>query len=205
MFSNLAEAAAQKIGANGLLVKTAALYHDIGKMAQPEMYIENSKGENNHEKLNNFESAKVIIDHVVEGEAMAKKAGLPKLLIDFITSHHGTTRVEYFYRNQKNADPDKDFDESLFRYPGPKPVTKEQTIMMIADSLEAASKSLNKPTGQDIDALVDNIVAYKIKEDQLSDSQLNFKELEECTNVFKQLLRSINHVRVEYPDEKPKV
>jgi len=201
--SNLAEAATDRIGANSLLVKTAALYHDIGKMVQPELFIENSKGVNHHEKLNNFESAKVIIDHVNQGEIMAKKAGLPKLIIDFITSHHGTTRVEYFYRNQKSAEPDKEFDESLFRYPGPKPVTKEQTILMIADSLEAASKSLKSPTGQDIDKLVDKIVAYKIDQEQLSDSQLSFNELEQCTTVFKQLLRNINHVRVEYPDENP--
>ncbi len=200
--ANLAEAATEKIGGNSLLVKTAALYHDIGKMKQPEFYIENSGGKNMHAELNNnFESAKIIIDHIVEGEKMAKKAKLPQVIIDFITTHHGTTRVEYFYRNQKNAEPDREFDESLFRYPGPKPKTKEQTILMIADSLEAASKSLKSPTGQDIDELVSKIVNYKISQGQLDDSELSFAELEECMTVFKSLLRSINHVRIEYPDE----
>jgi len=199
--SNLSQAAAEEIGANSLLIKTAALYHDIGKIKQPEFYIENSSGVNHHEKLNNFESAKVIIDHTIEGLTMAKKAKLPKIIIDFIATHHGTTRVEYFYRNQMAAEPDREFDESLFRYPGPKPKSKEQTILMIADSIEAAGKSLKSPTGQDIDKLIDGIVAYKIKEDQLADSDLSFSELEACTRVFKKLLRSIYHVRIEYPKE----
>jgi len=199
--ANLSEAAADKIGANGILVKTAALYHDIGKMKQPELYIENSKGVNHHEKLNNFESAKIIIEHVTEGIVMAKKAKLPKVLIDFIATHHGTTRVEYFYRNQLSSEPERQFDESLFRYPGPKPTTKEQTIMMIADSLEAASKSLKSPTGQDIDQLIDKIIDHKIDNAQLSDSELTFNELAICKEVWSSLLRSINHVRIEYPSE----
>lgn len=199
--SNLAEAATEEIGGNSLLVKAAALYHDIGKLDDPEAYIENAKDYNPHDNMTNFESARKIIDHVIKGEEMAKKAKLPKEIIDFITTHHGTTRVEYFYRNQLKAEPDKEFDESIFRYPGPKPQTKEQTILMIADSLEAASKSLKNPTGQDIDKLVDGIVKYKIEQGQLDDSKLNFDELEKCTAVFKTLLRSINHVRVEYPKE----
>ncbi len=200
--ANLAEAATEKIGGNSLLVKTAALYHDIGKMKQPQYFIENSGGKNLHAELNNnFESARIIIDHIAEGEKMAKKAKLPKVIIDFISTHHGTTRVEYFFRNQKNAEPDREFDESLFRYPGPNPKTKEQTILMIADSLEAASKSLKSPTGKDIDELVHKIVDYKVSEGQLDDSELSFSELEQCVSVFKSLLRSINHVRIEYPDE----
>ena len=200
--SNLAEAATDKIGGNSLLVKAAALYHDIGKLHDPEAFIENNNGGHNpHDSLSNFESARKIIDHVIKGEEMAKKAKLPKVIIDFIMTHHGTTRVEYFYRNQLKDEPAREFDESLFRYPGPKPKTKEQTILMIADSLEAASKSLKNPTGKDIDELVDNIVRFKMKEDQLNESELTFHELEQCTNVFKSLLRSINHVRVEYPDE----
>lgn len=199
--SNLAEAATEKIGGNSLLVKAAALYHDIGKLDDPEAYIENVKDYNPHDTMSNFESARKIIDHVIKGEEMAKKAKLPKEIIDFIVTHHGTTRVEYFYRNQLTAEPDREFDESLFRYPGPKPKTKEQTILMIADSLEAASKSLKNPTGQDIDKLVDGIVKYKLEQGQLDDSELNFHELEQCTEVFKSLLRSINHVRVEYPKE----
>ena len=200
--SNLSEAAAEKIGANSLLVKAAALYHDIGKMKDPHYFIENSDGSNPHDNLNNFESAQKIINHVIDGEVMAKKARVPKVIIDFIKTHHGTTRVEYFYRNQKSEEPDREFDESLFRYPGPKPSTKEQTILMLADSIEAASKSLKSPTGQDIDQLVDKIVDYKISEGQLEESALTFEELHLCTDVFKKLLRSIYHVRVEYPTGK---
>ena len=199
--ANLSEAAADKIGANGILVKTAALYHDIGKMKQPELYIENSKGVNHHEKLNNFESARIIIEHVTEGVEMAKKAKLPKVLVDFIRTHHGTTRVEYFYRNQLSSEPDREFDESLFRYPGPKPTTREETIMMIADSLEAACKSLKSPTGQDIDQLINKIIDHKIDNGQLSESRLTFTELATCKEVWSSLLRSINHVRIEYPSE----
>lgn len=200
--ANLGEAAAERIGANSLLVKTAALYHDIGKLKKPEFFIENAKGENHHANLNNFESAEIIINHVIDGEAMAKKARLPKLIRDIIKTHHGTTRVEYFYRKQKADDPDREFDESIFRYPGPKPSTKEQTILMLADSIEAASKSLKNPTGQDIDKLIDGITEYKINEGQLSESELNFNELAACKDVFKSLLRSIYHVRIEYPEEQ---
>ena len=197
--ANLSEAAADRIGANSLLVKVAALYHDIGKGLHPEYFIENQSGNNPHENLSNFESAKKIIEHVTEGEKMARKAKLPQVIIDFITTHHGTTRVEYFYRNQLNEFPDKEFDESLFRYPGPKPRSKEETIMMLADSLEASSKALKEPTGKDIDDLVDKIIVGKLQQGQLDDSELSFDELEKCKSVFKSLLRSINHVRIEYP------
>jgi putative nucleotidyltransferase with HDIG domain len=200
--ANLSEAAADKIGANSLLVKVAALYHDIGKMKDPVFFIENQSGSNPHDGLTNFESAEKIIAHVTEGEKMAKKAKLPQIIIDFINNHHGTTRVEYFYRNQKNQFPDKEFDESLFRYPGPKPVSKEATIMMMADSLEASSKALKNPTGKDIDELVDKIIVGKLEQGQLDDSELSFDELEKCKSVFKSLLRSINHVRIEYPKEQ---
>ncbi len=200
--SNLCQAAAEKIGANVQLIKVGALYHDIGKLHDPPCFIENQSGHNPHESKNNFESARAIIDHVIEGEKMAVKAKLPKDIIDFIRTHHGTTRVEYFYRNQLNQHPDKEFDETLFRYPGPNPWTKEQTIMMMADSLEAASKSLKNATGQDIDNLVDKIIDGKLKAGQLDDSPLSFSELEKCKGVFKSMLRSINHVRVEYPEEK---
>lgn len=199
--ANLSEAAAKKIGADSLLVKTAALYHDIGKMTKPEYFIENAKGENVHQALdNNFESTRIIVGHITDGVELAKKNRLPQVIIDFIKSHHGTTRVEYFYRNQLKQHPDKEFDETIFRYKGPLPKSKEETILMIADSIEAASKSLKNPTGQDIDQLIDKIVAYKIDEHQLENSKLSFSELGECVDVFKTMLRSINHVRVEYPD-----
>ncbi len=199
--ANLSEAAADAIGANSLLLKVGALYHDIGKLHNPMIFIENQIGMNPHEQMNNFESAKAIIAHTTEGEKMAQKSGLPKPIISMINTHHGDTRVEYFYINQLNNNPDKEFDESLFRYPGPKPRTKEESILMIADSLEAASKSLKNPNGKDIDDLVDKIVDYKIKNDQLAQSMLSFEDLEKCVSIFKSMLRNINHVRVEYPDD----
>ncbi len=202
--ANLCEAASNAIGADTQLVKVAALYHDIGKMARPEYYIENQKGENPHKQISDLESAKIIIEHVTEGEKLAKKHRLPKVLLDFIMTHHGTTRVEWFYRNHCNANPDIEVDESVFRYPGPIPFTKEQTILMIADSVEAASKSLDKPTQEDIEKLVDGIIKGKIALGQLANSPLTFKELEICTKVFKSTLGSIHHVRVEYPELKKK-
>jgi putative nucleotidyltransferase with HDIG domain len=202
--ANLAEAAGDAIGANTTLIKVGALYHDIGKLHNPMIFIENQSGINPHNQLNNFESARAIIAHSTEGVKMAQKAGLPKPIIDIIKSHHGDTRVEFFYRNQLNSNPDKEFDESLFRYTGPRPKTKEESILMIADSLEAASKSLKNPTGKDIDELVDKIVDYKIKHEQLSDSKLSFEDLQNSVEVFKTMLRNINHVRVEYPDEVKK-
>ena len=132
---------------------------------------------------------------------MAKKARLPKVIIDFISTHHGTTRTEFFYRKQLAEFPNQEFDESLFVYPGPEPTSKEETIMMLADSLEAASKSLQNPTGKDIDELVDKIVKGKVKNKQLIKSELSYDELERCKAVFKNLLRSIYHVRMEYPEE----
>ncbi|MFT5167047.1 MAG: putative nucleotidyltransferase with HDIG domain [Saprospiraceae bacterium] len=200
--ANLSEAAADKIGADQLLVKVAALYHDIGKTLQPKYFIENlGGGESPHNQLNNFESTKVIIEHVTEGVKIAKKARLPEVLIDFIRTHHGTTRVEYFYRKQMQDFPDKEFDESLFRYPGPRPSTKEQTILMMADSIEAASKSLKSPTPDDIDQFVDKIVSGKITSGQFVNSELTFEELGICVFEFKKLLQSIYHVRIEYPEE----
>lgn len=198
--ANLSEAAAKAIGANALLVKVAALYHDIGKMHQPHYYIENQNDINPHNQLSHLESAKIIIQHVTEGIKLAKKHRLPKVLIDFIWTHHGTTRVEFFYRMYKKEHPDKAVDPALFTYPGPKPSTKEQAIMMIADSLEAASKSLKTPTEEDINNLVENIIKGKIEGGQLQHTNLTFRELEKVKAVFKKLLKSMNHVRIVYPD-----
>ncbi len=200
---NLAEAATDAIGANSLLVRTAALYHDIGKIKQSKYFIENNSGNNLHAELNdNFESARIIIGHVTEGIKMAKSAKLPKEIIDFIETHHGDTRVEYFFRNQKNQDPDREFDESIFRYPGPKPKTKEQAILMLADSIEAACKSLKNPDQDELDNFVDKIVDHKIELDQFSDCNLSFKELKKVVEVIKRMLHSVYHVRVQYPEDK---
>lgn len=196
---NLAEAAAGAIGADPLLVKVAALYHDIGKMKNPTFFIENQSSINPHDSKGDLESAQIIIDHVKEGEAMAQKAGLPQILIDFIKSHHGTTRTEYFYRNYRKKYPNQVLEEGSFRYPGPRPVSKEETILMLADSLEAACKSLQNPTGKSLNDRVESVVAGKIADGQLVNSALSFQELETCVREFKMLLRSIHHVRIEYP------
>ena len=201
--SNLAEAAASEIGANALLVKVGALYHDIGKMVNPQHFIENQNQNNPHLDLTYQESAKIIISHVTEGLKLAKKYRLPALLSDFISTHHGTTRVEYFYRMQKNEHPETAIDEKDFSYPGPKPRNREEVILMLADSTEAASKSLKNPSGKDIDTLVENIVSFKTTHGQLQESNITFAELDKIKAVFKKLLRSIYHVRVEYPVEKP--
>ena len=204
--SNLSEAAAEKIGANSLLVKVSALYHDIGKLINPMLFIENvSYGKNPHDSLSYFDSARGIINHVEEGEKMARSNSLPKEIIRMIKTHHGTTRVEFFYRNQLSDYPDQEFDHTLFQYPGPKPVTKEETILLMADSIEAASKSLKNVTRQDINDLVEKIVDKKIEYGQLSESKLTFEELVICKGVFKDVLSSINHVRVEYPEEKKQI
>jgi putative nucleotidyltransferase with HDIG domain len=202
--ANLCEEAARKIGADHLLVKAGALYHDIGKIKNPGFFIENQSGKSPHEELSSLESAEKIISHITEGLKMAKKARLPKELTDFIKTHHGTTRVEYFYRKHLQANPDSEIDESLFRYPGPRPQTKEQTIMMMADSIEAACKSLKNPTVEDLDGLIEKIIAGKIQHGQLEESNLTFQELETCKEVFKQLMRSVYHVRIEYPEESDK-
>jgi putative nucleotidyltransferase with HDIG domain len=197
--ANLAEAAADTIGANAILLKVGALYHDIGKLHNPSMFIENQRGLNPHDHLTNFESARGIIEHVHHGIKLAQKHSLPEDIVRMIKTHHGTTRVEYFYRQQVNQFPDKEFDVTLFDYPGPKPRSKEESILMMADSLEAASKSLKNPTGKDIDDLVDKIIDYKINGGQFSESELTYEEMKKCIDVFKTTLRHINHVRVEYP------
>ena len=197
--ANLSEAAAKAIGANALLVKVAALYHDIGKIKQAEYYIENQNNANPHDLMDAKQSAQIIIDHVREGVALAKRNRLPQILIDFIWTHHGTTTVAYFYRKYQLKHPDKKIDEADFSYPGPLPSSKEQAILMIADSLEAASKSLQSPTEQQINDLVEQIIQGKITMGQLINTSLSFRELEQIKVVFKRLLKSINHVRIEYP------
>jgi len=198
--ANLCEAVADEIGADELLVKTAALYHDIGKIPQASYFIENQGGRNPHDDLDDMQSAKLIISHVSEGMAMAKKAGLPKVIQRFIATHHGTTRVEYFYRNCVKKHPGETISDADFRYSGPKPESKEETILMLADSLEAACKSIKSPTGEDIDKMVENIIKSKVEKGQLTESQMTFEEMDKAKIVFKKLLRSMNHVRVEYPE-----
>ncbi len=200
--SNLGESVAEAIGANALSVKVGALYHDVGKLKNPEYFVENQGAYNPHEDIDCKESAQIIIDHVPTGIKLAKKQHLPKLIIDFIRTHHGTTRVEYFYRNYKKENPDIQVDPAAFTYPGPKPQTREQAVLMIADSLEASSRSLKNPDGQAIDKLVDSIIDGKIEREQFAESDLTFRDIKTCREEFKKLLRSMYHVRIEYPEEE---
>ena len=200
--ANLADAAARAIGADDLLVKVAALYHDIGKTMKPMYFIENQSGTNPHDKLSYLESAAIIIAHVTEGGRLAQKNGLPRIIKDFIPTHHGTTLVEYFYRLHAREIKGGEKDKAQFQYPGPKPSTKEQSILMLADSLEATSKILKQPDNRSIDDLVERIVGDKIGQGQLSNSALSFADLEKCKASFKQTLKNIHHVRIEYPTEQ---
>jgi cyclic-di-AMP phosphodiesterase PgpH len=196
--SNIAEAAAIKINANSLLIKVGALYHDIGKIQNPEIFIENQINVIPSVMMSNIENAKLIIQHVAIGEKMAIDYRLPEELIRFISSHHGTTQVGYFYRTELMAN--NKANKMDFQYPGPKPVTKEETILMFADSLEASSKSLRNPTYQSIKLLVDRIVEDKLEQEQLSESELTYAELELCKTSFVHSLHSIYHMRIEYPE-----
>ncbi len=202
--ANLAEAAARAIGADHLLVKVGALYHDIGKTKHPDLFIENQNSDNPHQNLSSEESARLIIDHVAEGVSIARKHGLPRIIADFMLTHHGTTRTEYFYQKylQEHGETGA-LDENKFRYPGPRPVSKEAAILMLADTIEAACKSLKNPSVQEIDEMVDRLVASKTAQGQFEESMLSFGELTACKQVFRQLLRSIYHARVEYPKQSP--
>jgi len=197
--SNLAEAAANEIGANAMLVRVGALYHDIGKMANPTFFTENQvSNANPHDELEPKESAKIIIDHVIKGIEIARKNKLPDRVIDFIRTHHGFTLVYYFYK--KNLDSHGEANEKDFRYPGPLPFSKETAILMMADSVEAASKSLKNPTYVIIDEFVDKIIAGQVNANQFLNANITFKEIEIIKKVMKQKLRNIYHLRVEYPE-----
>ena len=197
--ANLAEAAANKIGANAMLVRVGALYHDIGKMNNPTYFSENQiTNVNPHDEISPSESAKIIIGHVINGIELARKNKLPDRVIDFIRSHHGTTLVYYFYKLQKDLE--IDVDEANFRYPGPLPFSKETAILMMADSVEAASKSLKDPTFLIIDEFVDKIIAGQMNANQFLNANITFKEIELIKKVFKQKLTNIYHLRVEYPE-----
>jgi cyclic-di-AMP phosphodiesterase PgpH len=197
--ANLAEAAIFKIGGNALLVRAGALYHDIGKMEHPQYFIENqNKGPNPHDTLSYEQSAQIIIQHVTKGVEIARKNNLPQLIIDFIKTHHGNTRVDYFYQSFLKNFPEKIVDENTFRYPGPIPFTKETSVLMLADSVEAASRSLKEPDAHNISDLVDRIVEYKMEQNQLINSSITLKDIETIKLIFKTMLMSIYHVRIEY-------
>lgn len=204
--ANLAEAVIFEIGGNPLLVRTGALYHDIGKMEQPFYFTENqTQGVSPHDRLEYNESAKIIINHVYNGIEIAHKHQLPEQIIDFIRTHHGTSKVLYFYRSYKNKYPDKEIDETEFTYPGPKPYSKETAVLMMADSVEAASRSLKAVTKEKINNLIENIIDFQVKENQFDNAPITFKHITIIKKIFKEKLQNIYHARIEYPDEeKPK-
>jgi cyclic-di-AMP phosphodiesterase PgpH len=197
--ANLAENAIYSIGGNALLVRAGALYHDIGKLENPLFFIENqASGFNPHDKLSYQESAQIIIRHVRQGVEMARKANLPEIVIDFIRTHHGDTKVDFFYQSYLKNFPEKIVDENTFRYPGPIPFSKEGGVLMLADSVEAASRALKEPDELSISNLVDRIVKYKLDQDQLKDSNITLKDIETIKTIFKRMLMSIYHVRIDY-------
>ena len=198
--SNLAAEAAKAIGANALLVRTGALYHDIGKMTDPIYYVENQLGaENPLLRMDPRDAAQVVISHVTEGERIARKNHLPEVVINFITTHHGTSLVRYFYNTYCNAHPDEQVDESLFRYQGPKPSTKEGAILMMADAIEARSRSLAEFTETAIADAVNQMIDAQIADGQFAETPLSFKDVEDIRRVFISRLIAINHHRISYP------
>lgn len=199
--ANLAEAAANEIGANSMLVRTGALYHDIGKMVNPQYFIENqSTGVNPHNDLSPRDSAKIITDHVIKGIELAKKNKLPDRIIDFIRTHHGTSTTYYFYKKEQELNPDFKVDIKRFQYQGPIPFSKETAILMMCDAAEAASKSLKVPTAQTINNLIDKIINKQMSDNQFLNSDITFREIEVIKKVIKKKLMNIYHLRVEYPE-----
>ncbi|MDX1440655.1 MAG: HDIG domain-containing protein, partial [Rubricoccaceae bacterium] len=203
--ANLAEAAADTIGANALLARVGALHHDIGKMNKPEYFIENQQpGDNPHDRVKPRMSAIIIGSHVKDGVEIGKQYGLPKVVQDFITTHHGTSLMEFFFRKaEETHDPTTgELDETDFRYPGPRPSTSEQAIVMLADSVEAASRSLQKPTPKRLETLIDAIVKARTEDGQLGESSLTFADLSRIKETFLAILSGVYHVRVKYPDQE---
>ncbi|MFT4543956.1 MAG: putative nucleotidyltransferase with HDIG domain, partial [Bacteroidia bacterium] len=198
--ASLAETAIYEIGGNALLVRTGALYHDIGKLSAPMYYIENQvTGVNPHDDLSFEESANIIINHVLKGIELAKKNKLPEQLIDFIRTHHGTSTVQYFYRSYLSNFPEGELDKNHFSYPGPKPFTKEMAVLMMADSVEAASRSLQEYTTESVSKLVDSIIDYQLKEGQFDSADITLRDISDVRAIFKKKLLNIYHVRMEYP------
>jgi putative nucleotidyltransferase with HDIG domain len=197
--ANLAEAAIFKIGGNSLLVRAGALYHDIGKIENPQYFIENQNTSlSPHDKLPYEQSAQIIIKHVHKGIEITRRNQLPESVIDFIRTHHGNTRVDFFYQSFLKNSPEKFVDENIFRYPGPIPFSKETGVLMLADSVEAASRSIKNPDAQNINDLVERIINYKLEQNQLDNCDLTLKDLETIKLIFKTMLMSIYHVRIDY-------
>ena len=200
--ANLAGEIANKIGAKAQLVRTGALYHDIGKLANPIYYTENQSGIDPHEMLTDIESAQIIISHVTEGLRMADKEGLPKVIRDFIATHHGLGKTKFFYIRYKNEHPDEPVDDLLFTYPGPNPFTREHACLMMADSVEAASRSLPDYTEQSIRGLVEKIIDTQVAEGYFRECPITFRDIQYAKTVLIEKLKTIYHTRISYPSEK---
>ena len=197
---NLAEAAAKSIGANSLLARVGALYHDIGKMQKPEYFVENQMGAKSmHEKLAPSMSALILESHVKEGAEMAEEENLPEKIIDFIKEHHGTSLMAYFYNKalQKGASEE---DENEFRYPGPKPNSKESAIVMLADAVEASSRVLDEPKPARVIAVIKKVIKTKLESGELEESNLTLKEIHQIEESFLPVLLGVFHPRIEYPE-----
>ena len=222
--ANLAAAAANKIGGKSQLVRTGALYHDIGKMVNPAFFTENQSGVNPHKSLSYEQSAQVIISHITDGLKLAEKHNLPKVIKDFISTHHGRGKTKffyiswknehpgeepddhgrgltkYFYISYKNEHPDEEVDQEKFRYPGPNPFTKEQAVLMMADSVEAASRSLPEYTEESISTLVDKIIDTQVSEGYFKECPITFKDIATVKALFKEKLKTMYHTRISYPE-----
>lgn len=202
--ANLGAEAANRIGAKALLVRTGALYHDIGKISNPMFFTENQHGFNPHTNLSYIDSARIIINHVQDGLKLAKKYNLPESVKAFISTHHGKTKAKYFYNSYKNEHPDEKINEEAFTYPGPKPHTKEEGIMMLADVIEAKSRSMKDYSHEAISKMVNSTIDEIIADGQLNDTSLSFRDVSEIREVFISRLESIYHPRISYPEDKSK-
>ena len=200
--ANLAGEIANKIDAKAQLVRTGALYHDIGKLSNPIYFTENQSGINPHEMLSDIESAQIIISHVTEGLKMADKYNLPKVIRDFIATHHGLGKAKYFFINYKKEHPDDPVDELLFTYPGPNPFTREQAILMMADTVEAASRSLPDYTEQSIRELVDRLIDGQVADGYFRECPITFRDIQYAKTVLIEKLKTIYHTRISYPEMK---
>ena len=200
--ANLAAEAANKIGANSQLVRTGALYHDIGKMVNPAFFTENQTNVNPHKSLSYEQSAQVIISHIADGIKLAEKYQLPKVIKDFIRTHHGKGVAKYFYISYKNEHPDEEIDLEKFSYPGPNPSTKEQAILMMADAVEAASRSLSEYTEESIGTLIEKIIDGQVSEGYFKECPITFKDIAMVKALFKEKLKTVYHTRITYPELK---
>ncbi len=201
---NLAAEIANRIGANSLLVRTGALYHDIGKMTNPVFFTENQAGVNPHNQLTNLESAQIIISHVPEGLKLAEKFNLPNIIKDFIVTHHGMGITKFFYINYCNNHPNEEVDKSLFQYPGPNPFTREQAILMMADTVEAASRSLGEYTEESISNLVNKLIEAQVSDGFFKECPITFRDIALAKLVLIERLKAIYHTRISYPHMKVK-